>query len=562
MKNSIVLLIGLLLLISDPAHCTKKEIRNNPDAEISLQIGCTPDLYSLTERWADEFCKLYPDVRIEVTRWNETSASVPLDFSGHSALISNWHPATENQSVWHVVVGRDVTVPVINAENPLLEEIYQQGVSPEKITQSFTNPASRHWGTLTGNKENFPVQFYMIDDASIHSGMARWLGMDPFMLDGKKVENSEALISAVEDAPYSIGFCKITDIIDPERQIISDRIKVLPIDRNNNGKIDYMEDVYGDLYSFSRAVWTGKYPKAMVNNLYFISPVKPSDETEKAFFKWILTGGQHFLDTYGLSGLLHAERQTKMNLVDDQEFNLIAAGEKRDTPLWLWFIIISFPLAVFTVIFANIRQVSEADRKESLAEAFRTAPAINERMIDVPRGIYYDKSHTWTYMEQNGQVRLGIDDFLQHITGPVTRIRMKGLGEKIQKGKPALTIIQKGKQLNIHAPVSGKIKEHNKTLGKKPSLVNSSPYSDGWVYIIEPTNWLKESEFMFMWEKYREWLKGEFSRLRDFLAGSVKPTPEYAHVLQDGGEPKDGILEDLGPEVWEDFQTNFLDFPV
>jgi hypothetical protein len=30
-------------------------------------------------------------------------------------------------------------------------------------------------------------------------------------------------------------------------------------------------------------------------------------------------------------------------------------------------------------------------------------------------------------------------------------------------------------------------------------------------------------------------------------------------MLQEGGELRDGILADLGPEVWEDFQTNFID---
>jgi hypothetical protein len=34
----------------------------------------------------------------------------------------------------------------------------------------------------------------------------------------------------------------------------------------------------------------------------------------------------------------------------------------------------------------------------------------------------------------------------------------------------------------------------------------------------------------------------------------------YQHiVLQDGGELKDNVLSDLGPEVWEDFQTRFID---
>ena len=52
-----------------------------------------------------------------------------------------------------------------------------------------------------------------------------------------------------------------------------------------------------------------------------------------------------------------------------------------------------------------------------------------------------------------------------------------------------------------------------------------------------------------------------FRRLKDFLSITLNSKmPEYAHVvLQDGGIIKDNVLADLGPEVWEEFQTNFID---
>ena len=138
---------------------------------------------------------------------------------------------------------------------------------------------------------------------------------------------------------------------------------------------------------------------------------------------------------------------------------------------------------------------------------------------------------------------------------------MKKIGDKVIKGEPILTIIQKGKRLNISAPLSGVIRSENTNLSNDSSLINSSPYADGWIYRIEPTNWLREIQFLFMAEKQVEWLKSEFARLRDFLAHTIKQnTPEYAYViLQDGGEISDHLLENLGPEVWEEFQTNFID---
>jgi hypothetical protein len=64
-----------------------------------------------------------------------------------------------------------------------------------------------------------------------------------------------------------------------------------------------------------------------------------------------------------------------------------------------------------------------------------------------------------------------------------------------------------------------------------------------------------------MGDKYAEWLRDEFMRLKDFITDSVKSNSHaYAHVIiQDGGELTDNVLADLDPKIWEDFQTRFID---
>jgi hypothetical protein len=132
----------------------------------------------------------------------------------------------------------------------------------------------------------------------------------------------------------------------------------------------------------------------------------------------------------------------------------------------------------------------------------------------------------------------------------------------VKKGKKAVSIIQDGKQLDIYAPVSGTIKEQNSQLSADATLLNSSPYAEGWIYKIEPANWVKEVQFLIMGNPYRLWLKKEFQRLKDFLADALQTEDAaYEPVLQDGGEVNENILMVLGPESWEDFQTNFLDVP-
>jgi len=138
---------------------------------------------------------------------------------------------------------------------------------------------------------------------------------------------------------------------------------------------------------------------------------------------------------------------------------------------------------------------------------------------------------------------------------------MKHKGENIMKGEAIFSIIQNGKQLTLYSPVSGTIINCNERLATNSSMINSSPYNEGWIYMITPSNWLREIQFMIMGDKFISWLNSEFSRLKDFFtASSSVNSVEYSHVvLQDGGALKDHILEDFGPEVWEDFQVKFID---
>ena len=163
-------------------------------------------------------------------------------------------------------------------------------------------------------------------------------------------------------------------------------------------------------------------------------------------------------------------------------------------------------------------------------------------------------------MEKEGNVRIGIDDFLQHVTGTVTRVVMKNSGEKITRGEPFLTLTQNGKQLEIKSPVTGKVVTQNQELLDDASLINNEPYAAGWVYTVEPVNWFKELRAFFMGESYTEWLNGELTRLKEFfsagcMAGSEK---DVVVAMQDGGEIREGALEAFGPEVWEEFQTRFI----
>jgi glycine cleavage system H lipoate-binding protein len=221
-------------------------------------------------------------------------------------------------------------------------------------------------------------------------------------------------------------------------------------------------------------------------------------------------------------------------------------------------------LIAFVVMIITIDAVVQFNRKIKSTASYDSLNSIrvfNVSSILIPKGLYFDKTHTWAFLEKNGTVKIGIDDFLLHITGPINKIKMKNQGERVQKGEPLFSIFQKGKHLSIKSPISGIIKNRNNAMLEDSSILNTSPLQEGWIYEIEPANWLRESQFMIMTDTYRAWLKNEFTRLKDFLAYNrqINNSELAPLMLQDGGELKDHVLADFGPEIWEEFQSKFID---
>jgi len=562
MKNKINLRIGLLLLLLCGCINCSRDKDPNPQQVDTISFYSTPELYDLTKEWAGVFSKLNPEVQINVHSASSSSVAENMDKSRNVSFVSgDFDSEIHSRTLWKLVVGRDVVVPIIHAGNPLANEIYQQGISPAEFSRIIQNPGTVAWGDLVDLEHQAPVKLYFTEKAASHPGLAKFLDTDQLSIDGVYLVNKTDLLASVQSDKYAIGICNLTDIIDANSKSIIEGVNILPIDNNANGTIDYKEDVYADLNTFSRGVWIGKYPRELSSNIYSVAASNPGNDSEIAFLKWIITRGQVLLDNHGFSNLEHNERMAQIKWIDSFDVGSPGSNLVPEEPGF-----VSRPLPIILAIFLLVLLASIwinyliRRKRTSPAQIQVPAFAFNEDVVKSLPGLYYDKSHTWAFMDKDGLVKVGIDDFLQHVTGPLTRIKMKSTGERIRKGRQAVSIIQDGKQLEISAPISGIIREYNNNLTSNTSLINSSPYTKGWVYKIEPTNWLKEVQFLIMEKGHREWLKKEFRRLKEFIMDSVSPgTVEYTHVLQDGGELKDRILEELGPEVWEDFQTNFID---
>lgn len=182
-------------------------------------------------------------------------------------------------------------------------------------------------------------------------------------------------------------------------------------------------------------------------------------------------------------------------------------------------------------------------------------------VLRIPQGLFFSKNHTWVHLEKNGEARIGIDDFLTQVIGTVNVSQKVQRGQKIKKGDVLAEVQQDGKLLRIHSPISGEVVGANEAVGENGQLLKDDPYNSGWFYAVKPNNWKAETSGFYLAEEASEWINKELHRFKDFLNAEVaKYSNQPAMVtLQEGGELKADPLAELQPEIWNDFQKEFLD---
>lgn len=325
--------------------------------------------------------------------------------------------------------------------------------------------------------------------------------------------------------------------------------QLIPIDRNGNGRLEENESFYSDYEDFSRAVWLGKYPKALSFTLY--AAVDANAATNSQFISWLYSSGQEVIAASGFMPLNSNEIQANIVRMQNVSLPVQETATAAAIPTWIIFVIVIAVLAViaFMIVLSITRPKDQGEVKVSAPGAFGAAS------FNLENGRLYDKTHTWAFLEEKGTVRVGLDDFINKLFGRSAELELLKPGDRVIKGDIMATIVHLGRKVSVKAPVSGKIVAIN-----TPKSGHQSNIKADWIYRIEPENWSREQSFLYMADQHRDWLKTEFLRFREFVADAMRiyNQKESQAIMLDGGEMIEGVMQYVEPQVWEDFQKSFM----
>ncbi|MBN3859361.1 glycine cleavage system protein GcvH [Neisseriaceae bacterium PsAf] len=106
----------------------------------------------------------------------------------------------------------------------------------------------------------------------------------------------------------------------------------------------------------------------------------------------------------------------------------------------------------------------------------------------VLKHLKYVESHEWIRKEDDGTVTIGITDHAQDLLGDIVFVELPEIGTELAKDDQAGVVESVKAASDIYAPISGKVVAINENLEASPDLVNTSPYEEGWFFVLEPTN--------------------------------------------------------------------------
>ena len=289
-----------VVLVASTSGCgnsnsNSSNIDKNGNLQGSISISGAFALYPLAVKWAEDFQNDNPGVRIDLSAGGagKGMTDVLADVVDLGMVSREVYQPELERGALPFATAKDAVVITFNAQNPFAKELMQHGITQEEATGIWKTGKITTWGQLLGTGDRTPIHVYTRSDAcGAAETFANWMNSKQEDLLGTAVFGDPGLASAIQADKLGIGLNNIGYAYDENSRKPNPGLSVLPIDRNENGRVDADEYFYDTKDDFIIAVAAGKYPSPPARDLYLVSHGVPTNPIVIAFLRYVLTEGQ------------------------------------------------------------------------------------------------------------------------------------------------------------------------------------------------------------------------------------------------------------------------------
>lgn len=186
----------------------------------------------------------------------------------------------------------------------------------------------------------------------------------------------------------------------------------------------------------------------------------------------------------------------------------------------------------------------------------RPVPYLRHQGFRFTTGTAMHPCHSWVRV-LGQRVSIGVDDLIQTTLGPVDEVKLPRVGTRCRRGDPLFTLRRGDRELQVRSPLTGTVEAINSQLRDFPSLINQTPFTDGWAVCVRAEKMEQEGQDLLQGNRAHDW----FCREVDRLMGHLVPCDALGLSLPDGGELVKDLHHHISLPDWQTLTREFFEAP-
>ena len=296
MKKIIVSTIVLLIILTFGLQSNAQTIR----------IAGTRLTYPLFQKWIDEYSRQHPNLHF-ILNSKQPADSVDISIVSHRLATTDIKAGKTAISI-----SRYVQLPVVNSNREDVATLQEKGFNDATFKQvyfgetSTSNIASDAVFTVYKRKQN----------ACASQSFANHFGSEQKDIKGVPIVGDDKdLLNAVKQDVNGVSYNNLGFIYNLKTRRLIDSIAIVPIDFNENGKIDANERIYATLDDVLTYAEKTNNPKLLIEEVHVLYNKNNPNKEVANFLKWILINGQQYNHEYGFINLLTGTKKQSIETI-------------------------------------------------------------------------------------------------------------------------------------------------------------------------------------------------------------------------------------------------------
>jgi len=217
-------------------------------------------------------------------------------------------------------------------------------------------------------------------------------------------------------------------------------------------------------------------------------------------------------------------------------------------------VVLSFVVLVALDYFVISRRTEQVTARPP---AVRPPASLASAVQPPPPGTWIQPTGTWSRLGDGGEVLVGVHPLLLDLIGWPREIELLEPGTHVRRGEPLARIGRAGRQLSVHAPISGRIEGVFQGPSDQFGWRHAKEREGEWLYRVLPERLSEESAAWLSGDAAAAWVRRRYDDLRAYVLAAFADR-HLGATMADGGDLPVGVLGALDQDAWDGLEGRFL----